>query len=211
MDKNRGRSMHGHQHLRRPDVLRFYLRRALAETRLDLETFVEDLAVAYCDDVPEHARGLKLEVPVREGYRDYARQVGRLVKRVQRYLEGTLHFPCEIEEAWVAALPASYAQACRVELTRRHGFLGVLAPEAAPCNDGEAVAAVMSQTGQCLSVLAAALADGALTTADLDAHPELLRSILDAEATLAAVRARVQEVAAVAAAEPRGIRPRWAG
>lgn len=185
----------GQTHVTRVDVLVFYLQRATAETRFSLDDFSEALARAYHGLVPEHARSLDLEPPQGRGsYSDYAKAVGRIRKRVQRYVDGSLHLPAELEEAWVAALPDPYQQAARTRLARRYGFLAAETPQTAACTDGEAVGRVMTQTGQCLTGLSQALADGVIDADDLRRDPTLMDRIFDAQAALASVAARVAQV-----------------
>lgn len=195
MPDRSGTSGVGRTHVTRVDVLIFHLQRATAETRYSLDDFATAFAAAYHRQVPEHARSLDLTPPVEQGsYADYAKAVGRLRKRVQRYIDGGLHLPTELEEAWVEALPDDYASACRATLARRYGFLAAVAPDVAACTDGEAVGRVMTQTGHVLSGLSAALADGCIDAADLQRDPHLMDRIRDAQAALESVAARVAAV-----------------
>lgn len=182
-------------HLTRRDVLTYYLDRAKHETRFTLEDFAAALTFEYHDQVPAHARGLDLDVPDIQGpLQAYAHAIGRIVKRVQRYADGSTHLPCELEEAWAAALPEPYRSECRAELARRYGFLAARTREADACSDGEAVSRIMTETGDCIQSLSRALADGRIDAQDLVENPDLLAQLLDAEAALASVRARVEDV-----------------
>ena len=185
----------GPVHVTRLDALIFYRDRAIRETRFTAVDFAVAIAQAYHRLVPEHARSIELSPPDESGaHAVYAKGVERLRTQIKRYVSGSLHLPVELEEAWVTALPEPYAGECRAVLARRYGFLGALSPEAAPCTDGEAVGRVMTQTGQCLTGLSQALADGVIDANDLRRDPTLMDRILDAQAALASVAARVAQV-----------------
>lgn len=182
-------------HLTRQAVLFYYLERVRAETRYTLEDFAAALTFHYHETIPAHARSLDLDMPDLKGpLQDYARAIGRLCKRVQRYVDGSLHMPCELEEAWAAALPEPYREHCQQELARRYGFLGAHDLDARPCSDGEAFSRIMTETGECIQGLSQALDDGRIDTADLLRNPELRQQLQDAEAALASVRARVEQI-----------------
>jgi|GEM_PF-2986614 len=187
----------GPVHVTRLDALIFYRDRAIRETRFTAVDFAVAIAHAYHRLVPEHARSIELTPPDESAsHVVYAKGVERLRTQVKRYVIDSLHLPVVLEEAWVSALPEPYAGDCRAALARRYGFLGAMSPEAAPCTDGEAVGRVMTETGECLSVLSQALADGRIDADDLRRLPHLLKEIRDAQAALASVEARVLAVQA---------------
>lgn len=182
-------------HWLRQDVLRYYRDRALSETSTTSEDFAGKVAVAYQRLVPEHARTLDWPVPDDAGtYRDYALALGRLEKRIKRYVDGEVNLPVEIEEAWVEALPGPYFERCKAELARRYGYMPALAPDADPVADGVAVSRVLIEVGQMTQALATALADGRMTADDFNGPTDILGEIDQAAAAVASVRARVVEV-----------------
>lgn len=189
----------------RQEVLRFYRDRALSETTMTAVDFAEAVAVAYTDIVPEHARSLDLRPPEQAGdVGDYARALSSLDKRIHRYAESAVRFPAELEEAWVKALPEPYRHRCAAELTRRYGFMPVVAPEAEPMPDGCMMSAVLSEVGEMTRILALALDDGELTIGDFGGPTNVLNEIDDAAAAIASVRARVVDVLSSSSARSRG-------
>ncbi|MDT0635076.1 hypothetical protein [Spectribacter hydrogenoxidans] len=197
------RSGFGLTHPSRPDVLVFFLQRAQAESGLSLDDFAVSLAFEYHQRVPAHAQAIDLELPdTTETYQDYAKAVGRLRKRVQRYVSGERYFPACLEEAWAAALPPAFAEECRRVLVRRYGFMAARAPEAEACADGEAVGRILQEVGELTEGLSRALADGHIGPEDFGPDSDLMTRIDDAAAAIASVRAR-----AVAAAAEREARP----
>lgn len=167
-----GRSEIGPTHPARQDVCRYYLQRALAESPLNLDDFAESLGQRYEDSVIEHARRLKFhQVSTDLPHKDFARQLGSMVRLVQTYLapDGHMHFPAELEEAWCAALPEPYARQCRLELVRRHHCLGVedsAVMPVAPADDFRGLAEVMAKASEVAMQYSAMLADGKLDERD---------------------------------------------
>jgi hypothetical protein len=111
-------------------------------------------------------------------------------KRVQRWANGTVEFPAWLEEPWAAALEELGDQWCRVELARRHGFMGVRRPEGqrTQASAFTALGAVSEGTGRVLSGVSKMLADGVLDAADRPVADQALVDIDDAIAELVATR-----------------------
>lgn len=184
-------------HLRRPDVLTFYLDVALRETSFTLEDFALALAEQVYARIPGHARTIDIELPDARAMSpvEYAKAIGRLRKRVQRYVDGTLHFPCELEEAWSYALPLPYGERCRHELAWRYGFLGVMSAEADPCPDGEILGRLLSHTGVTTTALARALMNQHVDYEDLE-DGEIEADLAQLQSAVASIQAHVRAVRA---------------
>lgn len=181
----KGRSGSGPRHQRRQDVMRYYLDRALHETPLTLEGFTEALGHAYESLVPEFAQHVKLGgLHTRMPHVEYAARLGKQVKVVQRYMDpdGPLHFPAELEEAWVMALPDGYSQACRVELVNRHGCVGAKLPSAeGAANPLAGTAQLTDAHGRALTLLAKVIADGVIDERDAPYAEELMVALRQVE------------------------------
>ena len=47
---------------------------------------------------------------------------------VDRFMKGVVKLPVDLEEAWVASLPAPHREDCERELAQRYGFIGARSP-----------------------------------------------------------------------------------
>ncbi len=177
--RRRGRSSVGPNHQRRTDVWRFWLQRALDETPFTLDDFTERLAASYCDLVPEHARRVALtKLSTDMPHREYASEMVRMRKTVQRYMDPDgLDPKADIEEAWVQALPQPYSDECRHALVRRHNCMGIDTLVAESSSDElRAVAEAMSRGADLFHRMSQMMADGHLGPEDIDLAPEAIEA-----------------------------------
>lgn len=98
----------------------------------------------------------------------------RNAKLVERYRNGTVKLPADLEEAWVAALPDPWRADCARELAQRYGFLGATIPAGTPAAQLLSTGQLSIEFGETVKAIADVFADG-----DVDAHdvPRLVRAI----------------------------------
>lgn len=182
-------------HPRRQDVLLDMLSQAISQTGFSESEFAVSLARRYHELVPQVHQDLPLNLPEEsEDAAGYLRAVDALRKRVQRYISGHIHIPAELEEAWVAALPAPYSERCARALVRRYGFLGVAAPQATASagDDLACVARVSSQLGGAMQRVSEMLADGKIGPEDAALAPEAIEQLMALQADSAALIERIR-------------------
>ncbi|MCK5769489.1 hypothetical protein [Algiphilus sp.] len=180
----------------RQAVLVRHLRDACDETGLDEATFALGLARRYLREVPEDLR--TVDVPdldddtVRP--QDYLRARGRWYKRVARWADGAT-MPADMEEHWVAELPAPYGERCARDLVRRYGFMGVLAPEAdaSTAEDLASVGRVGSDHGRVLQEVSRMLDDGKFGPEDAAIAPNAIAALHDLAADAIGLAARIRD------------------
>lgn len=184
------------EHHSRSDVLRYHFNRALSETRMTFDRFAEDLALAYENLVPEHARHVEMHAPSSDDYREFSKQLGACAARVKRYTKDDRPhlIPADLEEPWCAALPEPYASRARRTLARRHGFIGAERPDAPEAGtDCNLLTDISNGSSQAMRLVVQALADGRLDEHDLEQAPALVAALDDLAAKAIAARARVIE------------------
>ncbi|GAA0567634.1 hypothetical protein ACFQH5_15795 [Halomonas salifodinae] len=120
-------------------------------------------------------------------------------KRIDRWSvdpeDGGTEIPAWLEEPWVAALEEHGDEVTRIDLARRHGFLGVRRPqEGNTCACAfAALGAVSRETGEMMGSFTGLLDDGALDERDAAAAPEALKDIDNAIAALMGARELVKQ------------------
>lgn len=107
-------------------------------------------------------------------------------QQVKRMLDGGVRLPCDFEEAIVLALPIAHRDACLRDLAARYGLLAAAEP-AAEGGKPEDIAGLMADTGDLLTSLAPAFADGVLDERDAPAARLALPQVLDMQARLASL------------------------
>ncbi|WP_158701031.1 hypothetical protein [Phytohalomonas tamaricis] len=126
---------------------------------------------------------------------DYDTAVMSWNKRVQRWANGAVEFPAWLEEPWVTALEELSDEQCRVELARRHGFMGVRRPLASESHASAfaALGAIGRETGEVMGSFSGMLEDGVLDEKDAHAAPKALQDIDDAITALLRTKALIEE------------------
>lgn len=182
---------------RRQDVLIGHLRKAIEETGLSESGFAQALVRHYRTLVPDAVRNHDMPDLDDDGQSadEYLHALDRVRKRVNRYCDGGLHLPVELEEAWVAALPAPYGGRCARDMARRYGFLGASAPDASPgvAEDLASVGRVGEVHGRAQQVVSKMLANGRFGPEDSDIAPEALRLLHDEAANVMSLIALIEE------------------
>ena len=123
-------------------VTRIYFR----ETGVSQETFALTLMENYFERVHEVHRSIKFHCQG-DTYKDMRSNS----KMVERFMNGTMRMPCDLEEAWVDALPDPYHSRLKSELADRYGLLAVEIPDAE--RGSKDVAALFRECGEAGEVL----------------------------------------------------------
>lgn len=183
------------QSVTRAAVLTKYAKVWLDSTGTSVAKFSEQLAEVYFSNVPESFRKAPLRVaPVHGDAEDYYRVLSSNSKAVQRYLEGEVPIPAELEETWVSVLPREVRDAAVFELCSRYNVLPVLLTEE---TDIHALADLMRDEAAVIESLAPILADGQIDESDKPAAREAILRIRKAAASLAGLLKRLEDVAGV--------------
>lgn len=165
-------------------------------------SFAQAVADQYMDQVAPDERVVQFHVGT-----DTASIVTagkRNAKIIERFRNGTVKLPADLEEAWVAALPEPWRTDCARALAQRYGFMGARAP-------AEGVAAQMLCTGQMAIEFGQAIqAVGEVQAGVQGIHdPARLRRALketaDLLGELATLRATLQGQLEGASAGPRAV------
>lgn len=179
------------------DVCVAHLELAKQMTPLSDVVFAKHLARAYLQLVPAEMRSIDmpdLEALDEAGKADaYLAAVDKARKRVNRYMDGSLHFPLELLEAWIAALPAPYGMQCARAIARRFGFLGASVPDvdAGAVADLSSVSAIADGAAQSTAVMARMLADGRYDVGDAKDAPAAVRALRNQQAQIESVIALI--------------------
>tara|TARA_B100000700_G_scaffold189815_1_gene209210 strand:- start:61141 stop:61746 length:606 start_codon:yes stop_codon:yes gene_type:complete len=183
------------RHPSRDALLRDALGQLKEQRGVSVERFartLNSLAHALCPAKTEDMPCLASFTEVSEEY-DHA--VMSWNKRVQRWAGGAVEFPAWLEEPWMAALEELGDTENRVELARRHGFLGVRRPRQGetPACAFAALGAVSRETGEMMGSYTGLLEDGVLDEDDAEAAPEALKDIDNAIAALMGTRELIKQ------------------
>jgi tRNA(Met) C34 N-acetyltransferase TmcA len=162
-------------------------------------SFAQAVAESYMQRVAPAERVVQFHVGTDLASIDVAHK--RNAKIVERFRDGTVKLPADLEEAWVAAMPQPWRDDCERELARRYGFLGARAPEIVPNAGVLQVAGLALEVGHTLEALAQVMADGKVDASDVPALLRALRESRDLAAELETLQARIQ-----AALEEQGAR-----
>lgn len=102
---------------------------------------------------------------------------------IDRFLKGTVKLPADLEEAWVASLPAPHREDCERELAQRYGFIGARSPLSTTAAELLCTGEVSVEFGQLLQRFAL-VADGRVNGPEDIA--ELRRTLKEAQDLCAA-------------------------
>lgn len=116
------------------------------------------------------------------------RAQARNAKLIERFINGTVKLPADLEEAWVLALPLPWRDECERELASRYGFLGVREPATHLPAELLSVAGVLAEVAHVMEAVAHVTADGCVTAADAPALQRLMSEAREAQAELATLR-----------------------
>lgn len=187
-------------HDTRDGVIWRHLAIALRNSKLDRDTYGDDVAQLYLQRTPSKVRGLAFDAHTRGSDPYKVRAANR--QRVIRMLDpdGPVRAPIELEEAAVLALPEPFRSACQRELAQRMGLLAAPLPAAQGAPTTIACGEFTREFGECLMALAATLGDGDLDPDDAAKSPAAIAALdaLIAQAT----SLRAAHVANVEASAP---------
>jgi hypothetical protein len=149
----------------RQSVVFAYTRRMLDETAMNANTFAMAVAERYLAMVAPDVR----QVPFRLGEGDaLVKAIKDNGQTLRRYMDGTVKsVPADLEDAWVLSLPEPYRSDCERDLSRRRGRYSFELPSSAAGEDFTTIGEVMKQTGELCSEWGKSVADGRLTSAEL--------------------------------------------
>jgi hypothetical protein len=152
---------------------------ALANSKLDRETYADDVAQLYNARTPAHERGLQFHQHARGSDPYKVRTANR--QMVFRMLdpEGPVRAPMELEEAAVLALPQPFQRECLRELAARYGLLAAPLPTAGddPASLAASCGEFAREFGECLLALAATIGDGHLDPSDIARSPSAIHEL----------------------------------
>ncbi|MGQ7814603.1 hypothetical protein ACUTAH_02820 [Metapseudomonas furukawaii] len=182
--------------LSRDQVLVAYAADQIARLNFSEPAFAQALNRALYDKCPVKAQ--EKDVPdfeadlLRNDAGEFMKATSRWLKRVQRWLDGSVELPVWLEEAWIVALEPDWRERCVNELAGRHGLIGAraLGGDACPVT---AFAQLVTRLGQAVEAGSEVLADGKIDAADLPQLPEFIQRLRAVEARTAELRHRAEE------------------
>lgn len=130
---------------------------------------------------------------------DASRVMSSWRKRVERWFtdpqDGGTEIPAWLEEPWVTALEELGDEETRIALARRHGFLGVRAPESTAnhATGFSALGAISQNTGLVMRSFPELLEDGVLDENDANDAPAVIEDLDNAIAVLMGAKALIEE------------------
>ena len=137
----------------------------LDETAMNAASFAMAVAELYLARTAPDVRS----VPFKLGEGDELIAAMRAnAQTLRRYMDGTTKcMPCDLEDAWVLALPEPYRSDCEAELARRRGRVSVPMPVMAVDADAHAIAELMRTAGVLCASFGVSLADGKIDADEL--------------------------------------------
>lgn len=154
-------------------------------------SFAQAVADAYMDQVAPEERTTQFHAGT-----DLAsiEKAGKLnAKLIERFRNGTVKLPADLEEAWVAALPKPWRLDCARELARRYGFIGARVPSSAAAGQMLCTAQVAMEFGQALQALAEINMDGVVDAHDLARVRRALKECGDLASEVTTLKATLHQ------------------
>lgn len=153
-------------HPTRQSILFAQTQAACYETGLHLPDFAERVARRYNANVaPEH-RNLHLPAePEGDSADAYFHWKDALRRRIERYLNGAVNLPVELEKAWLEALPSPYRERAIFHLFYDLGMLPVRLPNPDECT-AQNLSRVLTEHAEALSASAPIVENGRIDEAD---------------------------------------------
>lgn len=168
---------------------------ALRTSELTLAAFGTRVAEEYIARVALHERTMDFYVGTTvETAAKADKANGQLVGRI---INGTVKFPADLEEAWVAALPAAAQTDLVRELAARYGLLAARLPAADgdACRQMEGFGRLSKEFGRSVQSLASIYADGLCDASDLAHIPGAVAALDETIAAAVSVRAQLLKAA----------------
>ena len=167
---------------------------ALRSSELTLGAFGSRVAAEYIARVALHERTMEFHAGATvESAARADKANGQLVGRI---INGVVKFPADLEEAWVAALPASAQAELVRELAARYGLLAARLPAADgdACRQMEGFGRLSKEFGRSVQSLASIYADGQCDAGDLAHIPAAVAALDETIAAAISVRAQLLKV-----------------
>lgn len=164
---------------------------ALTNSKLERETYADEVAKLYIARTPPHERGLLFHehAPNSDPYKVFSANRQLVFRMLDP--DGPVRAPMELEEAAVLALPQPFRRECLRELAGRYGLLA--APIPAAGDDAPALASSCGEFarefGECLLALAGTIGDGHLDPSDVARSPAAIDELDGLIAHAASLRA----------------------
>lgn len=177
----------------RSAVIFDFTRRMLDQTAMCTRKFATRVAEQYVALVAPDAR----QVPFRLGVTgdDLFKAERHNAQQLGRYMDGTIKaLPADLEDAWVLSLAEPYRSECERELAERRGRMADKRLESSVPGQLVGLGELSREFGDLLQALAPALADGALTEADLPHAKRILNESDDLIAAVMSIRRQVTEL-----------------
>lgn len=184
----------------RAQVLFRYTTEAIRNSGLDDKSFAAEVAEKYMATVAPPERIIAFHVGTDTATIDQANN--RNAKLIERFRNGTVKLPADLEEAWVAALPEPWRTDCARELARRYGFMGAKTP-AGDAGSVLSTARMCIELGESLQAMAEVSPTGAADGCPLPALRKALKEMQDLQAEVATLMAGLQQ--AIDAQTPRAV------
>lgn len=172
-------------HEPRSRTLARHIDAALRATGLPFNALADRAVDLYHARTALHERMLQFQAGTTVATHEQAQRLN--AQQVRRMLDGIVRFPADFEEALVLALPEAHRDACLRDLAARYGLLAAELPEADGAAQQTSVAGFLLDTGELISELAPAFADGVLNDADAPIARRALPRVLDLQARLATI------------------------
>lgn len=150
--------------LTRSGLIAEITRRAIRNSSLNLLKFASDVAERYQATVPTHARIVDFYVE-QGSIESIARSQRANGQLINRFLTGVTKFPADLEESWVASLPAEYRDEAVRELAARYGLAAARKPGDVRQTQSD-LAKMMHKFADVVDDLGKILADGKIDAAD---------------------------------------------
>lgn len=185
----------------RAQVLFRYTIEAIRNSGLDDQSFAALVAEAYMASVAPSERIIAFHIGTDTATIDQANK--RNAKLIERFRNGTVKLPADLEEAWVAALPEPWRMDCARELARRYGFMGARSPEGA-AGSVLSTARMCIELGESLQAMADVHPSGANDGCPLPALRRARKEMQDLQAEVATLLASL-DMAIESKTTPRAV------
>lgn len=152
-------------------------------------SFAQAVADAYMARVAPEERIVQFHVGTDVASIDKAQS--RNAKIIERFRNGTVKLPADLEESWVAALPDPWRTDCARELAQRYGFMGAFQPVSGPLSQLLSTARLSIEFGETIQALASVQADGRIDAGDVSGLRRALKEARDLAAEVASAEASI--------------------
>lgn len=183
-------------------VIAHHVRQALRASGMTMRVYAGRVADLYHLRTALADRTVPFEIGTTAETAEQAERAN--AQTVQRFLDGTVRAPIDLEEALVLALPDTQRGECLRALAARYGLLAAPTPATSGVEQQVQLAGLMHDTGRLLAELAPAFADGVLDSSDAATARRALPEVLDVTARLVSL-ARMLEPISTARASLRAV------